>query len=155
MGSFVYARRCRQREERIVAMMSLETIGYYADESGSQHYPFPFQWFYPSTGNFIGFVGDLRSRHVVRQAIDSFRHAARFPSEGVATLATIPGVGWSHQWAFWQHGYPGIMVTDTAPFRYPAYHTAHDRPDQINYERLARVVDGLARVIQDFTNPEK
>jgi hypothetical protein len=150
MGSLMYARRCRQRRERIVAMASLETIGYYADEPGSQSYPFPFHFFYPSTGNFIGFVGDLRSRRLVRQAIGSFRRAAQFPSEGVATLATIPGVGWSDQWAFWQQGYPGIMVTDTAPFRYPHYHTGEDMPERIGYERLARVVDGLRRVVHDL-----
>lgn len=150
MGSLVYARRCRQRQERIVAMVSLETLGYYADARGSQHYPFPFHLFYPSIGNFIGFVGNIRSGRLVRAAIDSFRRAARFPSEGVATFSTIPGVGWSDQWAFWQQGYPGIMVTDTAPYRYPHYHTVEDTPEQIDYERLAHVVDGLQHVVHDL-----
>jgi Zn-dependent M28 family amino/carboxypeptidase len=60
----------------------------------------------------------------------------------------IPGVGWSDHWAFWQEGYPALMVTDTAPFRYPHYHTAADTPDKIDYERLARVVAGLERSIR-------
>lgn len=152
MGSLVYARRCRQRQERIVAMMSLETIGYYADEPGSQHYPFPFHLFYPSIGNFIGFVGNVRSGRLVRAAIDSFRRAARFPSEGVATFSTIPGVGWSDQWAFWQQDYPGIMVTDTAPYRYPHYHTVDDTPDKVDDDRLALVVEGLTRVVGDLVS---
>jgi hypothetical protein len=41
-------------------------------------------------------------------------------------------------------------VTDTAPFRYPYYHTALDTPDRIDYERTARVVEGLRRVVADL-----
>src|SRR5215470_686580 len=46
MGSQVHARHARERNERIVAMFSLETIGYYSDQPGSQHYPFPLSVFY-------------------------------------------------------------------------------------------------------------
>jgi hypothetical protein len=95
-------------------------------------------------------VGNVSSAPLVRQAIASFRHHTQFPSEGVALPAQIPGVGWSDQWAFWQQGYPGIMVTDTAPFRYPYYHKYEDTPDKIDYERLARVVFGLERVIAEL-----
>ena len=62
----------------------------------------------------------------------------------------IPGVGWSDHWAFWQAGYPALMVTDTAPFRYPWYHTADDAPDKIDCDRLAQVVDGLEAVIESI-----
>ncbi len=150
MGSVVYAQRCRGRQERIVAMLSLETMGYYADEPGSQVYPFPFKLFYPAEGNFIAFIGNYASRRLVRTVVALFRRHARFPSEGAALPATVPGVGWSDQWAFWQHGYPGLMVTDTALFRYPYYHTARDTPDKIDYARLARVVGGLEHVVAEL-----
>ena len=45
------------------------------------------------------------------------------------------------------------MVTDTAPFRYPHYHTAEDTPEKVDYERLARVVAGLSRVVDRLANP--
>ncbi|MBI1853943.1 MAG: M28 family peptidase [Planctomycetes bacterium] len=147
MGSLVYARACRERGDRIVAMLSLETIGYYSSVSGSQRYPFPLSLVYPSTGDFIAFVGDLGSRALVREAIDVFRQTTHFPSEGGALPGWIPGIGWSDHWSFWQAGYPAIMVTDTAPFRYPHYHTTRDTPDQLDYERTARVVRGLERVV--------
>lgn len=150
MGSRAYARRARERGENIVGMVSLETIGYYSNADGSQRYPFPFSLFYPSTGDFIAFVGNLSSRSLVCRAIGSFRECAEFPSEGVAAPGWITGIGWSDHWAFWQEGYPAIMVTDTAPFRYPYYHTAHDTADKIDYERLARVTAGLARVVVDL-----
>jgi Zn-dependent M28 family amino/carboxypeptidase len=150
MGSLVYAKRCRERGERVVAMLSLETIGYYSDDDGSQKYPAPLSAFYPSTGDFIGFVGDRSSADLVRRVVRTFRSTTRFPSEGGALPASLPGVGWSDQWSFWQVGYPGVMVTDTAPFRYPHYHTKADTPDKLDYERIARVVAGLERVVDEL-----
>ena len=150
MGSMQYARRCKERGEKVVAMISLETIGYYSDADGSQEYPWPLAALYPSTGNFIGFVGDLSSRSLVRRAVGTFRRTTEFPSEGAALFRALPGVGWSDHWSFWQEGYPAIMVTDTAPFRYPHYHQVTDTPDKLDYGRMARVVAGLQHVVADL-----
>jgi Zn-dependent M28 family amino/carboxypeptidase len=150
MGSLVYARRAKERGDKIVAMLSLETIGYYSDRPQSQHYPPPLSSFYPDTANFIGFVSDVASMKLLRRAIGTFRKEARFPSEGVAAPAAITGIGWSDQWSFWQVGYHALMVTDTALFRYPDYHEASDTPDKVDYDRTARVVDGIAAVVKDL-----
>jgi hypothetical protein len=64
----------------------------------------------------------------------------------------IPGVSWSDQWSFWQHGYPAIMVTDTALFRYRHYHEPTDTPDKLDYDRFALVVSGLENVIVDLAD---
>lgn len=152
MGSWVYANRAKRRGDVIAAMLSLETLGYYSDEVGSQQYPFPFGRFYPPTGNFLAFVGNLASRDLVRRAVGSFRAHARFPSEGSAAPGWLRGVGWSDHWAFWKHGYLAIMVTDTAPYRYLHYHTHADRPEFVDYDRLARVVAGLSEVTVDLAN---
>jgi hypothetical protein len=149
MGSFVYARRCKERGDQISVMISLETIGYFSDAPHSQVYPIPgVSAFYPTTANFIGFVADVRSRALVRRVIALFRQHARVPSEGAAFPAFVPGVSWSDQWSFWQHGYPGIMVTDTALFRYVHYHAATDTPDKLDYDRFALVVSGMEKVIE-------
>ncbi len=42
------------------------------------------------------------------------------------------------------------MVTDTAPFRYLHYHEPEDTPEKLDYERMARVVDGLVRVATEL-----
>jgi Zn-dependent M28 family amino/carboxypeptidase len=151
MGSRVYARRTRERGERIVAMLSLETIGYYSDEKGSQRYPFPFMMWYPSTANFIGVVGNLSSRPLVRQTLRAFRQHAAFPAEGVAAPGWIAGIDWSDHWSFWQEGFPAIMITDTALYRYQHYHSVSDTPDKLDYPRLARVTAGLACVARDLS----
>ena len=151
MGSQVYARRCKERGEKISAMISLETIGYFSDAPHSQTYPSPgLGLFYPKVGNFIGFVSNVQSRALLRRAIALFRKNAKIPSEGASLPAFIPGVSWSDQWSFWQHGYPAIMVTDTAPFRYPYYHSSSDTPDKLDYDRFTLVVSGMDKVIQEL-----
>jgi len=155
MGSALYARRSRERGERIEAMLALETIGWYTDQPASQRYPFPFSWFYPDTGNFIGFVGNLSSRGLVRRALARFRAGTAFPSEGVAAPGDMIGVHWSDHWSFWQQGYPAIMITDTALFRYPHYHAATDTADRLDYAGLARVTRGLAAVAVQLAGVKK
>ena len=148
MGSMVYAKECHRREERIIAMLSLETIGYYRDEKGSQMYPPPFSLFYPAEGNFIAFVGNVRSIGLVRRCLNTFRARVKFPSEGAALPEFITGIGWSDHWSFWKQGYPAVMVTDTALFRYPYYHSPEDTYDKLDYDRLTRVTSGIEKVVR-------
>ena len=150
MGSMFYAKNCREKNENIIAMLSLETIGYYTDKPKSQKYPPPFSLFYPSTGNFIGFVSNLYNRKLLHKTIASFRKNCKFPSVGGAIPEIIPGINWSDHQSFWRQGYPAIMVTDTAPFRYPYYHSLEDTPEKLSYDHLARVVSGLDLVITEL-----
>ena len=150
MGSHAWAERAKANGEPVTAMISLEMLGYYRDEPGSQQYPAPLGWFYPDRGNFIGFVGDLGAIALVRRAIGAFREHTRFPSEGLAAPSAIPGVSWSDHWSFRQHGFPAIMVTDTAFYRYPHYHLASDTPEKLDYLRMARVTLGLAATIREL-----
>jgi len=92
MGSWVSARRSREQAEPLRGMISLEMLGCYRDEPGSQRYPPPLNLIYPNRGNFIAFVGDVGARALVHQAIASFRRNARFPSEGVAAPAFVPRI---------------------------------------------------------------
>jgi Zn-dependent M28 family amino/carboxypeptidase len=152
MGSYVHSKGLASEGKEVVAMISLETMGWYSESFDSQRYPFPFSLFYPSKGNFIGFVANLGSRSLLHRVVGTFRREVAFPSEGVAAPESIPGIGWSDQWAYWKFGWPALMVTDTAPFRYPHYHTLRDTPDKLDYERLARVVKGLEGVLRDLAS---
>lgn len=147
MGSAVYANASRVRGDRIVGMLSLETMGYYSNERGSQRYPAEqMRGLYPETGDFIGFVSNEESRELLETAARAFTGRASTPLQAAALPAALPGTGWSDHWSFWQAGYPALMVTDTAPWRYPWYHTAEDTPDKIDFEKLADVVNGLEAV---------
>lgn len=153
MGSLVYARRLKRSGERILGMFSLETLGFYSDAPHSQHYPSPLDMLYPDKGDFVAFVGQTSSRAFVRRTIGSFRDLTPFPSVGGAAPGIMQGIGWSDHWSFEQVGIPALMVTDTAPFRYPHYHSPQDTPDKVDHERLARIVSGLERMIRSWARP--
>jgi hypothetical protein len=148
MGSLRYARALATEGRKVGAMLSLETMGYYSELPDSQRYPSAVTGFFPSTGNFLAFVGNEHSADLVREAIATFRSTTHFPSEGVSMSGEVQGIGWSDHWAFWQTGVPAIMLTDTAPFRYPHYHRATDTPERLDYPRLARVTLGVEKVVR-------
>ena len=147
MGSYVYARSCKESGDNIVGMMSLEMLGVYSDAPNSQHYPKPFNWFFPSVGNFVGFVGNLRSRRFVRECVAAFRAQCRFPSEGAAVPERFRDIARSDHWSFWQFGYQAVMITDTSNFRNRLYHTKDDKPEILDFDRLARLTVGLSKMI--------
>jgi Zn-dependent M28 family amino/carboxypeptidase len=147
MGSQIYAHAARQRGDDIRFMLSLEMLGCYSDRPGSQGYPPLFRFFYPNRGNFLAFVSNLKSRRALREVVAAFRAHSDFPAERLASPGIVPGVSWSDHLSFWRAGYPGIMVTDTAFYRYPHYHAPDDTPEQLNYPAMARAVSGLQRAI--------
>jgi hypothetical protein len=149
MGSLVHARRGQQRGDRVVAAFSLETLGTYSDVDGSQAYPFPMNLFYPTAGNFLAFVGESQHRALVARSVEVFRGTGLLPAEGAAAPAAIEGVDWSDHWSYGQVGVPGVMVTDTAPFRTRHYHRPTDTPDTLDYDRTALAVRGLLAVVVD------
>ena len=149
MGSVVYANAAKARGDRIAGMLSLETMGYYSDDRGSQQYPAEeMRGLYPDVGNFIGFVANEDSRELLEAAARAFSSRANVPLQAAALPDALPGTGWSDHWSFWQAGYRALMVTDTAPWRYPWYHTPQDTPDKIDFDRFADVVDGLEAVLE-------
>lgn len=152
MGSMIYAKAAKQRSDPIRFMISLETIGYYRNQRGSQAYPPLLKYFYPDTGDFIAFVSNLRSRSVMRDCFNAFSAATDFPVQSLAAPAFVPGVSLSDQLAFWRQGYKAFMVTDTAFYRYPYYHTAQDTPDKLCYVPLAEVVNGLFSMLCGLTH---
>ncbi|MGQ0664364.1 MAG: M28 family peptidase [Pseudomonadota bacterium] len=151
-GSMVYATMARRRGDAIALMVSLETMAYYRDEVGSQRYPPLFRHFYPQRANFIGLVSDFGSRRPMRRLAAAFRAHSNFPLEHVATFRSVPGVAWSDHWSFWRQGYRALMVTDTAFYRYPYYHSGEDTPDKLAYPEFARATAGLQAALVALAN---
>jgi hypothetical protein len=151
MGSYAYARTLKERNEQVKAMFSMDGLGSFSTEPGSQHYPLPgIGLFYPDRADFIGFVTRFRDMKLMKKALKTFRGEAEIAAEGVALPGLVPGVDWSDHWSFWQHDFPAFLVTDTLPFRDRYYHTPMDTPDKIDFERMALVVEGLKRVVADL-----
>mgnify|MGYP000489408015 CR=1 FL=1 len=48
---------------------------------------------------------------------------------------------------------PAVMLTDTAPFRYPYYHLAQDTPDKLDFISFSRATLAIDHVIETLTAP--
>lgn len=101
MGSGVCAKAAaRVRGDDIRLIISLEMLGCYSDQPGSQHYQAPFGLFYPDRGNFVGFVSNFASRRQLKALVAAFRRHSDFPAESPAAFSFVPGVAWSDQLSF-------------------------------------------------------
>jgi Peptidase family M28 len=154
MGSSVHAKTLKARNANVVGMLSLETMGYFSDQPGSQNYPWPLDMFYPRQGDFIAFVASSVDWRFVRTVAGAFRNTTAFPAEGIAAPRFLPGIDFSDHAAYIDEGYPALMVTDSAPYRYPHYHSPRDTPDKVDFDKLARVVLGVEQVIQHLARAQ-
>ncbi len=152
MGSLVYAKHALARGDRMLAMLSLESLGVYSDKVGSQRYPKGLQEKHPTVGNFVAVVSDTASRALTDRFAKLLRESGPVAVESDALPPGLPGVGWSDHWSFWQIGVPAVMVTDTAPFRFAHYHKPTDTHERLDYERFAHVVVSLGRSLQELAN---
>jgi hypothetical protein len=143
MGSYVYAKACRERGDDICAMLSLDSIGIYKHEAGSQKLPWPFSQFYPDRGDFLAFIGNLPSRECVKATTRGFRQGTSLPLAAGLAPAWVPGASWSDHSSFWKFGYPGVQVTDTGGFRSAFHTTSQDTLEKLDFDALARVSLGI------------
>ncbi|NIR61618.1 MAG: M28 family peptidase [Gammaproteobacteria bacterium] len=147
-GSVRYAGAARARGDDIRLMLALEMLGYYDARGGGQGYPPVFRWFYPDRGDFIALIANLRSGWMLRRLARAFRAASDFPCATLAMPPLLPGLAWSDHRSFWRQGYRAVMVTDTAFYRNPCYHTGADTPETLDYDRLARLTDALSGALK-------
>lgn len=148
MGSFVHAKSLKDQNVNVRAMLALEMIGYFRDEAGSQTYPlFLLRPFYPSVGNYIAVVGKLFQRKLVRTIKNAMQRATPLPVESINAPQLLPGIALSDHLNYWWAGYQAAMITDTAFYRNPNYHSAFDTPDTLDYKRMAQVVEGVKAAV--------
>lgn len=151
MGSYHYARRSFELKEDIQVMMSMDALGIYKDDPGTQRLPFPFSLFYPDRGNFLAFIGNLSSRSWVKKVTAGFKRGSAFPIAGGIAPEWVEGVTWSDHRSFYKFGYPGMQITDTGAFRAASHGTSDDTIDKINFDALSRIVVGMYGVILEIT----
>ena len=130
-----------------------ETIGHDSNTKGGQRYQTGLEKPYPDAGNFIAFVGTLGASEQVRKTLAAFKATSSVPAEGLAAPAYVEGVTLSDYPSHNRPGTPALMITETAFLRYPYYHAARDTPDKRGYASMARVVNGLAKVIEAMAAP--
>jgi len=150
MGSEHFAEALKQEKREVELMLSLETLGYYSPKPKSQAYPFPVGLLFPDTGGFVGLVSNVASRPKLVRFGGLMQQKARVGANGIALPAFIEGVDWSDHLSFWKRGYDALMVTDTAVFRYPYYHTLEDTADKLDYDSLTGVVLAVEESVREL-----
>lgn len=148
MGSAVHAAALKREKVPVRLMLSLEMIGYFSDAPNSQRYPVAaMELIYPSVGNFIGVVGKAGQGAAVKRIKKAMQGASSLPVHSINAPPALPGIDLSDHRNYWNVGYEAAMITDTSFFRNPAYHTAQDTADTLDYERMAMVVEGVYAVV--------
>ena len=148
MGSFVHADALRQQRVAVRAMLSLEMIGCFSDAPDSQEFPVPgLGALYPSEGNFIAVVGCVGQADLVRTVKRAMAESMELTVCSINAPRFVPGVDFSDHFNYWDAGYDAAMITDTAMFRNAHYHRASDRPDMLDYARMASVVEGVCAAV--------
>jgi hypothetical protein len=155
MGSYQYAMRSYRKREDIKFMISLDSLGIYKDEPGTQRLPFPFSLFYPGRGNFLAFIGNLPSRKYMITATQGFKKGSSFPIRAGVVPGWVEGAAWSDHLSFWKFGYPGIQVTDTGKFRSASHTTSEDTMEKLNFDALSRITIGIYTAVDELTRRQK
>ena len=130
-------------------MLSLECIGYFSDEPDSQDLPSPImKLMYPTTGNFIALVGHYRGGALSKRVKRAMASATTLPVYSINAPAIVAGIDFSDHLNYWNEGFVGMMVTDTAFMRNKNYHTKDDTPEKLDYKRMAMVVEAVAATVK-------
>jgi Zn-dependent M28 family amino/carboxypeptidase len=155
MGSSVYAHNAWKSKEQIDGMICLEMVGYTCHDEGCQDYPFPLMFFdYPKRGDFIGIVGNFKSRKFTNDLFETFRRNPDLPVVKLTVPAggfILPSVRLSDHSSFWHRGYKAVMVTDTAFYRNPHYHRISDTMENLDYDFMAELVESLLLYFRSFS----
>jgi len=153
MGSRVYVKQAKRNKEKIKAVIILEMVGYYTDTPHSQSFPPFLNFFYPHQGNFICIVGNYKSKNLAKKIYQSFKKTS-FPAQIFIGPSIVVGVDFSDHWSFWKEGFPAVMLTDTAFYRNPYYHTEEDTYEKLNYKKLEEFLLALEKVLVDLDRGE-
>ncbi len=151
MGSYLFAKFLRREKFKIEGMICLESVGYFSSKKNSQNYPFFLNLKYPDKGDFIGVVGNLKSKKLVKDLSCAIKKYSRINCEYLYALpALIPGIDFSDNWSFYKNGFKACMVTDTGFYRNPYYHTNLDSYQKLDYGRMKEIVIGISKFLKNI-----
>ncbi|MFN3532977.1 MAG: M28 family peptidase [Candidatus Brocadia sp.] len=156
IGSNHFVKEAKRSKRKYEAILILECVGYTNKAPRSQDIPPLIRIPVSKTGDFLGVVANYRSKSLMK----AFH---RITSEYVPELDVIsykvplsgyiiPQTRWSDHASFWNRGYPALMLTDTAMFRNPYYHTPYDTYEKLDFAFMANVTKAVVSVILNLDN---
>lgn len=156
IGSGNWVNEAIQTKKEVLGVLNLETLGYTSEKKNSQILPegmdpTMFQTHNVSDvtiGNFIAVIGDWNSENLARSfcnqckldSVDLPYACLQIPLhfEDIANFGLFDILRSDHA-PFWREGIPALMLTDTANFRYPFYHTQADTIDKLDFDFMTKI----------------
>ena len=149
LGSRAYTAHLAATQKSIHGAVVLECVGYAKDEEGSQKIPPGIPVPVPTIGNFLAVIGNQASASFT-QAVSEVMgtHMPIVPLVVPGNGDVLPDTRRSDHTAFWERGFPAVMLTDTANFRNPNYHRPTDTIDTLNLDFMASVADAVTATVR-------
>lgn len=148
LGSLAYAAQLRDTGQTILGAIILECVGYASHQEGSQTIPPGVPIAVPSTGDFLAVIGNERSQALTGSVTHAMTpHLPIVPLIVPGNGESLPDTRRSDHTAFWEQGFPAIMLTDTANYRNPHYHQPTDTVETLNLDFLASVTDAVTAAV--------
>jgi aminopeptidase YwaD len=148
LGSAAYASFLSETGEAIHGAIILECVGYASHQEGSQKIPPGVPIAVPTTGDFLAVIGNERSQVLTGSVTHAMMlHLPIIPLIVPGNGEQLPDTRRSDHTPFWEHGFPSVMLTDTANFRNPHYHRPTDTLDTLNLDFIASVAEGLTAAV--------
>ena len=146
-GAARWATRAKANQDDIVAMLAVGPLGSFSDEPGSQDFIFPWNLTWPGTGDFVAIFGHPRSRKLIKRTVDLWKQGSDIPVVAGAVPSWVPGMQSSDHDAFQAEGFPAVLLSDTGPARFEDIRTVYDQFHRLDYERMARAVLHLEKLV--------
>ncbi|MHA2224201.1 MAG: M28 family peptidase [Candidatus Hodarchaeales archaeon] len=169
LGSSAYADLIVQRKVSVLGLINLETIGYTSDKPHSQSFApgtsldmFETHGIDPELmkGDFVLVIGDDNSETLARTYYENTKRddidvpsvLISMPLKFEALKQSFPDLLRSDHAPFWKYDLPALMITDTANFRNPHYHTRSDTIDKLDFEFMGKVCQTTLATVLDMHN---
>lgn len=158
IGSETFAQEARKSGIQYQAVLILESVGYTDDTEGTQIVPLFVRIPVSKKGNFLGIISNSRSKSIMnafhRISCEHVPEIVTVPYKVPLSGRFIPETRFSDHASFWNAGYPALMLTDTAMFRNPHYHTHHDRYETLDFHFITNVTKAVLSVIVRLANDD-
>ena len=141
MGSYSHAEFLKSSHTKVRLMISLDSVGRFSNEKDSQKYPLEFMnLLYPNKGNYISLIGNLKNFKEIRSFKKSFIASSSLPVRSFSPPQISNQKRFLDHINYQLHGFPAILLTDTAEYRTPQ---SKDVIKQLDIDSMALLVKGL------------
>ncbi|MEZ4936802.1 MAG: M28 family peptidase [Crocinitomicaceae bacterium] len=141
MGSYHYANKLKKEKADLKYMVCLEMIGYYDENKNTQEYPVDaMKHQYGTQANFLAIVENEKQGNVGKELFDKLKSQSSIKYEYVQAPSFMTGVDFSDHLSFWKLGLKAFMITDTSFYRNKHYHEDSDKPELLDYNKIALFV---------------